>query len=88
MNARFALSNLTSADRIESRSNLDRIQLQVIQIRSCSSADRPLHEVEIFASVLMEGGDGVGVSKIVASWCDQCVWAVGVVTGHGHWVGH
>ena len=26
--------------------------------------------------------------KIVASGCDQCVWAVGVVTGHGHWLGH
>ena len=22
--------------------------------------------------------------KIVASGCDQCVWAVGVVAGHGH----
>ena len=26
--------------------------------------------------------------KIVASGCDQCVWVVGVVAGHGHWVGH
>ena len=26
--------------------------------------------------------------KIVASGCNQCVWAVGVVAGHGHWVGH
>ena len=24
--------------------------------------------------------------KIVASGCDQCVWAAGVVTGCGHWV--
>ena len=38
--------------------------------------------------MLMEGRGGVGVSKIVASGCDQCVWAVGVVAGHGHWVGH
>ena len=26
--------------------------------------------------------------KIVASGCDQGVWAVGVVAGHGHWLGH
>ena len=26
--------------------------------------------------------------KIVASGCDQCVWAVGAVTGHGNWLGH
>ena len=25
---------------------------------------------------------------IVASGCDQCMWAVGVVAGHGHWLGH
>ena len=24
----------------------------------------------------------------MASGCDQCVWAVGVLAGHGHWVGH
>ena len=24
----------------------------------------------------------------MASGCDQCMWAVGVVAGHGHWVGH
>ena len=24
----------------------------------------------------------------MASGCDQCVWAVGVVAGHGHWIGH
>ena len=23
----------------------------------------------------------------MASGCDQCVWAVGVFAGHGHWVG-
>ena len=26
--------------------------------------------------------------KNVASGCDQCAWSVGVVAGHGHWVGH
>ena len=26
--------------------------------------------------------------KIVASGCDQCLWPVGVVSGHGHWIGH
>ena len=26
--------------------------------------------------------------KVENCGCDQCVWAVGVVAGYSHWVGH